>query len=260
MSENRRAYSYPAMKATVDKCNDLACMMQMREKLVQNEKKYSCYKPDMTLKSEKKRLLAFEWSDMWDGFLTSLGTILFLGLFFIISLIIPVILKLNDAVGFFVVLIEFAILFGVCYYYFVYKEAEKNIAYNSKLQEGYKDLSSIRYGIKELTDKINECEEELLNRSKYLLTREYWPVANQLLYFIDSGRADTLKEALNLYEDLRHKQELTRIMNEVLKAANETAQINLKTHNEVIRARLAAESGAESARRAEQLSWFNYLS
>ena len=55
-------------------------------------------------------------------------------------------------------------------------------------------------------EELNPIEDQLLELSKDFLSSKYWSAAWDLYNLIESGRADDVKEAINVYEEIQYRE------------------------------------------------------
>ena len=93
-----------------------------------------------------------------------------------------------------------------------YKRRVKQFKKNNKARYEKKNAEIIEYNRKitseiyKLKSKKNELEREMRDRTICCIHPDYWYAGPQLFYLIDTGRADTLKEAINLFEHIRENE------------------------------------------------------
>ena len=75
---------------------------------------------------------------------------------------------------------------------------------------------------------------------------------NQLLDFLICGRADSLKEALNLYEEIAHRNRMERMQSSIMTATQYTANQTSIAAQAALRSAAANEAAAAEARKISQ--------
>lgn len=91
-------------------------------------------------------------------------------------------------------------------------------AYNGFLRNSYSNDDAIQEKEKIERDIKNYCEQPHIQKSLNYLAKEYWDseTIKYLIGVIKNRRADTLKEAINLYEDYLHKAKVEAMQNKQL--------------------------------------------
>lgn len=78
--------------------------------------------------------------------------------------------------------------------------------YTKKSEAIRKSNENIRSAINTLAKKKALLEREMRDRSVCCIHPDYWYAAPQLYYLMDCGRAETLKEAINLFEHIQENE------------------------------------------------------
>lgn len=110
--------------------------------------------------------------------------------------------------------------------------------YDKEMSTLLKEASKLSQDKKEILFKIDTLNKELLSIEKpVLLSLEYCEpsIIDCLVQFIESGRADTLKEALNLYEDQLHKEVMIKLQEEQIKLGQKLTEQQEKMLKQQIR-------------------------
>lgn len=105
-----------------------------------------------------------------------------------------------------------------------------------------KENQLLQKEIQELQRRKNLLESKM--REECIIHPDYWCVASQLYYLIDCGRAESLKEAINLFEHIR-EEEAKRIREEALaeelrwnrivaEQQHEEIMSEIKSHNDMM--------------------------
>ena len=97
-------------------------------------------------------------------------------------------------------------------------------------------------------------QSEEISWAKNALHEKYLDlnVINQLLEYLNSGRADSLKEALNLYEEVAHRERMETMQASILTAAQQTATESAVAAQAALRSAAANEAAAAEARKISQ--------
>lgn len=121
-------------------------------------------------------------------------------------------------------------------------------------EEGIKAQLEIDKGllIKELEE--NELEPALakLNEANDLTSEEYLPVIDKLISLIKSGRADSLKEAINLHEEILFKERELRLEREKEERRQYEAMLHLAAEQARHEAEMEFQREQEAQRQAEE--------
>lgn len=121
-------------------------------------------------------------------------------------------------------------------------------------EEGIKAQLEIDKGllIKELEE--NELEPALakLNEANDLTSEEYLPVIDKLISFIKSGRADSLKEAINLHEEILFKERELQLEREKEERRQYEAMLRLAAEQALHEAEMEFQREQEAQRQAEE--------
>lgn len=132
-------------------------------------------------------------------------------------------------------------------------------AYNEHISNSYSDDSAVQE--KEKIEKnIKEyCEQPHTKESLNYLAKDYWDceTIKYLIEVIQNNRADTLKEAINLYEDYLHKAKVEAMQNKQLAATENLTNMvgeQLAANKEQMERIEQMSRIAKSADRAAKLS------
>ncbi len=93
-----------------------------------------------------------------------------------------------------------------------YKRRVKNFkknnikAYEMKRDEVHTYNENIKAEIHRIKAKKIALEQQMSDRTICCIHPDYWYAGPQLFYLIDTGRADTLKEAINLFENIKENE------------------------------------------------------
>lgn len=93
-----------------------------------------------------------------------------------------------------------------------YKRRVKNFkknnikAYEKKRDEIHTYNENIRAEINKIKSKKIALEQQMSDRTVCCIHPDYWYAGPQLFYLVDTGRADTLKEAINLFENIKENE------------------------------------------------------
>lgn len=130
----------------------------------------------------------------------------------------------------------------------LYKDAKKN--YEINIQTATEKANVVK-------SNICEIESLLANPNYCCIHKNYWDVGPIIFNYIDCGRASSLKEALNMYENEKHQQ---GIYEEILfqgieaeRIANDVKSSNEKSNEELL------ESQKEINSHLKELEWYNML-
>ena len=99
---------------------------------------------------------------------------------------------------------------------------------NNKIE---KENRLLRTEIQELQRRKSVLEEKMFDEC--LIHKDYWCVGPQLYYLIDCGRADSVKEAINLFEHIK-EEEARKVREEALAAEIRWNNIVAEQHHEEI--------------------------
>lgn len=107
----------------------------------------------------------------------------------------------------------------------------------------------------ELSREITKRKAELRDLTAHIeknkespVPKQYWYAADNLYELMNSGRADTVKEAINLFEDICHKQRL-----ENLTAQNAPSYDDYWMERELLKEQVAATRDVE--RQLDRMNW-----
>ncbi len=128
-------------------------------------------------------------------------------------------------------------LLGICYIlpgviYYRTKKKSKESRLNEEISMLENKLSEYDKELKNLANIIMKTGITNILPEKYLNPVDR--VVNYLLDYFNSGRADSLKEALNLYEEDSHRLRMEQMQNEALMQSQE--QSRLLRYNNIINA------------------------
>ena len=85
-------------------------------------------------------------------------------------------------------------------------------------------------------------------------------MAGYLWSYIENGRADNLKEAINLHEEVMHRLKVENVMSDIFLTAQKTQQISEDAGYQAAQAALSADRAASYAQDARFWSMLNYFS
>ena len=111
-----------------------------------------------------------------------------------------------------------------------------------------------------LQQKISDIEAEIAQYMQSdgcrwagsVLNTKYldMPIINQLIDFLQCGRADSLKEALNLFEEVAYRNRMQNMQASIMAAAQQTAYQSAVTAQASLRSARANELTADAAERS----------
>lgn len=116
---------------------------------------------------------------------------------------------------------------------------------NKKLDELCNELSN---EIRKKTAELGDLTAHVEKNKESPVPKQYWYAADNLYELMDSGRADTIKEAINLFEDICHKQRL-----ENLTAQNAPLYDDHWLERELLKEQVAATRDVE--RQLDRMNW-----
>ena len=121
-------------------------------------------------------------------------------------------------------------------------------------EEGIKAQLEIDKGllIKELEESELEPALAKLNEANDLTSEEYLPVIDKLISLIKSGRADSLKEAINLHEEILFKERELRLEREKEERRQYEAMLRLAAEQALHEAEMEFQREQEAQRQAEE--------
>ncbi|MBO5091746.1 MAG: hypothetical protein J6C61_04630 [Clostridia bacterium] len=94
--------------------------------------------------------------------------------------------------------------------------------------------------------------QEALNEANDLISEEYLPVIDKLISLIKSGRADSLKEAINLHEEILFKERELRLEREKEERRQYEAMLRLAAEQARHEAEMEFQREQEAQRQAEE--------
>ena len=121
-------------------------------------------------------------------------------------------------------------------------------------EEGFKAQLEIDKGllIKELEESELKPALAKLNEANDLTSEEYLPVIDKLISLIKSGRADSLKEAINLHEEILFKERELRLEREKEERRQYEAMLRLAAEQARHEAEMEFQREQEAQRQAEE--------
>ncbi len=130
-------------------------------------------------------------------------------------------------------------------------EVQKELA-NQYRKEHIAPLLQQKAAMEENFSKYLQTQEAVWAR--YALNDRYLELntVSQLLEFLRCGRADSLKEALNLYEEIAHRNRMERMQSSIMTATQYTATQSSITAQAALRSANANEIAAAEARKISQ--------
>lgn len=97
-------------------------------------------------------------------------------------------------------------------------------SYENKSAEIHTYNANINSEIYKIKSKKVALEQQMRDKTVCCIHPDYWYAGPQLFYLIDAGRADTLKEAINLFENIK-ENERKRLAEEVAAEERRWAKI-----------------------------------
>lgn len=89
---------------------------------------------------------------------------------------------------------------------------DKRVANANKINQKLDELCSCLLSeIRKKTEELCTLTSKIEKNNESPVPKQYWYAADSLYELMDSGRADTIKEAINLFEDICHKQRLENL-------------------------------------------------
>ena len=140
------------------------------------------------------------------------------------------------------IIIGFIVAYLLCSRY--YKDYDKAI--QNRIRTEYQRLEIVKQN---MSEELYDYIEKYYGWISSILTEEhaYTFCVEKLIMYIKSGRADTLKEALNLYETELHQMRMEEKMNNMMQEIQEQSKQLYALRAEMALTRMAAQSAAESA-------------
>jgi len=123
-----------------------------------------------------------------------------------------------------------------------------------------KHIPEIKRLIEQSKTELSELEQTMNDRKKCIIPQDYWGVAGYLWSYIENGRADNLKEAINLHEEVMHRLKVENVMSDIFLTAQKTQQISEDAGYQAAQAALSADRAASYAQDARFWSMLNYFS
>ena len=78
--------------------------------------------------------------------------------------------------------------------------------FNQKINDINKRNNELSIEISNLESRISDLEKTMLQKSNCCIHKDYWYAGEQLDYLVECGRADSLKEAINLFEKIKEDE------------------------------------------------------
>lgn len=126
---------------------------------------------------------------------------------------------------------------------------EKRITNATEINKTLDELcSNLSREITNKTVEIRDLTAHIEKNQDSIVPKQYWYAADELYNLIDNGRADTVKEAINLYEDICHKQRL-----EDLTAQNAPVYDDHWYERELLKEQVEATKNVE--RQLDRMRW-----
>lgn len=116
----------------------------------------------------------------------------------------------------------------------------ENVKYSRNMLPGYKAI------VNELETFLDKCAAQ----EKDAIPRAYWTDANTIYDLVFNKRADSLKEAINLTETLKHQQRLEETQQRSVMISQAAYDAALNAQADARNAQLAAEEAAREANAA----------
>lgn len=134
----------------------------------------------------------------------------------------------------------------VAYWYYSNHYKDDNQNRQNRIRTEYQRLEGIK---EKMTTELYDCIERNYGWITNLLHEQhaYTFCVEKLIMYIKSGRADNLKEALNLYEIELHQMRMEQKMNNMMQEIQEQNRQIYALRAEMALTRMAAQSAAESA-------------
>lgn len=104
----------------------------------------------------------------------------------------------------------------------------KSLSHNKKYKNAKKDIEIANTDIAYRVNEINKLSKQIASYN--LIPYAYWYAGDKIVRYIINGRADTIKEAINLYEfELQNNMQFRMQMDRLNSIINSINNINRNT-------------------------------